>query len=671
MLRLNPSAANHAHLLLTLALLFLSLSLYEPIQLWVLLLVVCATVMRFSLYMNWQKHQLSVRTLNLMAVLCAIVLAYFGWELGLLLGMLNLLVMASSLKMMLLATRRDYFQLIGVQFFLLGAALVFNQNIAFSLLYAGLCLLLLMSLAFHINPSASWLVLSKRVATLCAQALPIAVLMLLVFPKLGPLWQMPTGKGAHTGLTDKVSPGDIAQLARSADLAFRATFEQEVPPPASRYWRALVMEEFDGYSWQIHPYRQKLMQRHWRTGSPFTPQVSGAAYQYQVIAEPTQQRWLFALDTAVSNEQHLWQNYDYTLQSKIPLQSALAYRVRSYYQSNLPPTLEQLDSRLNLQLPERANPETKKWAKQLWQANPTPQRYINAIAAYMRQQGFSYTLKPQPMPVDPIDTFLFEKKVGFCSHYASATAYLLRLNDIPARLVTGYLGGEMRGERYMSVYQYDAHAWVEWLSDDGWQRLDPTAWVAPLRAEYGLEQAVAHEQSFLADAPLSGLRGIAVFEALRGLLDDMDYFWSRWILGFDRQNQQDLLKVLLGELSPMKLALFGLGTLATVILLLALYHIRSWLLIKRDLPNWYYQKALTQLARLGIHRSKEQGPADFCAQVKAQVPPLSAQHFSALTRCYTNLCYRQLSSEQYKQQLRQMRDLLAKLKRSLGQGLLT
>ncbi|MBT1065327.1 transglutaminase-like domain-containing protein [Bowmanella sp. Y26] len=665
MLRLNPSSENRAHLLLTFVLLTLSISLYAPLQLWVLLLVTCAAVMRFSLYMNWQKHQLSVRTLNLMAVLCAIVLAYFGWELGLLLGMLNLLVMASSLKLMLLATRRDYFQLIGVQFFLLGAALVFNQNIAFSLFYAVLCLLLLMSLAFHINPSASWLILSKRVATLCLQALPIAILMLLVLPKLGPLWQMPTAKGAHTGLSDKVTPGDIAELARSADLAFRVTFEQDVPPANKRYWRALVMEEFDGRSWQVHPYRQRITDRFWRSGLPFTPQVSGANYEYQVIAEPTQQSWLFALDTAVSQDQHLWQNHDYTLQSRIPLQSALAYRVTSYYDNQLPPALPQVDGRLNLQLPEGGNPRTQAWATELWQANPTPQAYIRAIASHMRQQGFSYTLKPQPMPVDPIDTFLFEQQAGFCSHYASTVAYLLRLNGIPARLVTGYLGGEMRTDQYMSVYQYDAHAWVEWLSEDGWQRLDPTAWVAPMRIQYGLEQAVAHEQSFLADMPLSGLRGMAFFQALRGWLDDMDYLWSRWILGFDRKNQQDLLKALLGDLSPAKLALFGLGALATIAMLLALYHIKRWLLVKRDLPNWYYQKALALLAHSGIKRTKSQGPADFCAQVEEQVPPLSAQHFTALTRCYTNLCFRPLPPQQHKQQLRQMRDLLTKLKRSL------
>ena len=669
MLRLNPSSENRAHLLLTFVLFTLSISLYAPLQLWVLLLVTCAAVMRFSLYMNWQKHQLSVRTLNLMAVLCAIVLAYFGWELGLLLGMLNLLVMASSLKLMLLATRRDYFQLIGVQFFLLGAALVFNQNIAFSLFYAVLCLLLLMSLAFHINPSASWLILSKRVATLCLQALPIAILMLLVLPKLGPLWQMPTAKGAHTGLSDKITPGDIAELARSADLAFRVTFEQDVPPANQRYWRALVMEEFDGRSWQVHPYRQRITDRFWRAGLPFTPQVSGAYYEYQVIAEPTQQRWLFALDTAVSQDQHLWQNHDYTLQSRIPLQSALAYRVTSYYDNQLPPALPQVDGRLNLQLPEGGNPRTQAWATELWRDNPTPQAYIRAIASHMRQQGFSYTLKPQPMPVDSIDTFLFEQQAGFCSHYASTVAYLLRLNGIPARLVTGYLGGEMRTDQYMSVYQYDAHAWVEWLSEDGWQRLDPTAWVAPMRIQYGLEQAVAHEQSFLADMPLSGLRGMAVFQALRGWLDDMDYLWSRWILGFDRKNQQDLLKALLGDLSPAKLALFGLGALATIAMLLALYHIKRWLLVKRDLPNWYYQKALALLAHSGIKRSKSQGPADFCAQVVEQAPPSSAQHFYALTRCYTNLCFRPLPPQQHKQQLRQMRDLLTKLRRSLRQGI--
>ncbi|GAA0356250.1 DUF3488 and transglutaminase-like domain-containing protein [Bowmanella denitrificans] len=666
MLRLNPSAHNNAHLLLTLILMALSLTLFEPLQLWVLLLVLCAVIIRVSLYLNWQKHQLSIRTLNLMAILCAIVLAYFGWQLGLLLGMLNLLVMASSLKLMLLASRRDYFQLIGVQFFLLGAALVFNQNIAFSLFYALLCVLLLLSLACHINPSARWPILIKRVGKLCLQALPIAVLMLLVLPKLGPLWQMPTGKGTQTGLSDKVSPGDLAQLARTDDLAFRVTFEGNAPPMSQRYWRALVMEDFDGSNWQVHPYRRKLQERFKGANQTFSPQVSGPAHSYQIIAEPTKQRWLFALDVATSQDNHVWQSHDYTLQSRIPLQSNLAYRVRSYYQTALYEGIPNLDKRLNLQTPEQANPRTREWASQLKAQNTRAEQIIQAIAKFMQQQEFRYTLKPGRMPVDPVDRFLFEEKAGFCSHYASATAYLLRLSGVPARLVTGYLGGEMRGDRYMSVYQYDAHAWVEWLSDDGWQRLDPTAWVAPLRLQFGLEQAVEFEQSFLADAPLANLRNIEWFNNLRGLMADMDYWWSRWILGFDQQNQQDLLKALLGDLKLWKLLLFSFTLVAVIALLLAAYHIRPWLQARQNLPHGYYQKALKLLARYDIRRPYWQGPQDFSMSLATKSDKQSLQHFAILTRCFTHLNYRPLTAQQKKRLVRQMRHQLRKLKRSLA-----
>ncbi|GAB3022954.1 transglutaminase TgpA family protein [Bowmanella dokdonensis] len=666
--RLNPSAHNHAHLLLSLVLLVNAASLFEPLQLWILLLVLCAVIIRLSLFLNWQKHQLSVRTLNLLAVLSAIVLAYFGWQLGLLLGMLNLLVMASSLKLMLLASRRDYFQLISVQFFLIGTGLVFNQSIAFSMLYGLLTLLLLLSLAFHISPSSAWLQQSHRVGMLCLQALPIALLLFLVMPKLGPMWQMPTAKGTETGLSERVTPGDVAQLARSADLAFRATFDSIVPNTSQRYWRALTLEDFDGKSWQVHPYRQKLRERYRSAGLAFRPAIEGPSFDYQVIAEPTQQRWLFGLDIAISSDPQVWLSHDYQLVSRINLQSSLAYKVKSYFMAPLQEGIPELDNRLNLQVPAEGNPRTRELALQLRAEHVGDKAYLQAVKEVFTAGGFRYTLRPNPMPVDPVDQFLFEDKAGFCAHYASAAAYMLRLGGIPARMVTGYLGGEMRGDRYMSVYQYDAHAWVEWLSDQGWQRFDPTVLVSPLRLDYGLERAVAYEESFLLDTPLAGFRNIAWLNEFRLMLADMDYLWSRWVLGFSRENQQDMLKSLLGKLTPTRLALFGLALVLAIALLLGLYQLKHWLPDRSNPSAWYYKKALKLLAKQGLQRPSWQGPQDFNQEVAQRFPGKAARCFGQLTYHYMRMNYRPMSEQEQKASLSQLRRLVPQLKQALSEG---
>ncbi|MDF2179403.1 DUF3488 and transglutaminase-like domain-containing protein [Aliiglaciecola sp. CAU 1673] len=665
--RLNPSAHNKAHLLLTLVLLCLTGSLYQPLQLWILVLVLCSVAIRLSLYMNWQKHQISLRTLNLLAILSAIALAYFGWQLGLLLGMLNLLVMASSLKLMLLGSRRDYFQLVGVQFFLLGTGLVFQQNIAFSLFYAVLALMLLLSLAFHISPSTRFVTQLKRVGKLCLQALPLSLLLFLVIPKLGPLWQMPNAGSSKSGLSEKVTPGDIANLARSADLAFRATFSGAVPKEGQRYWRALVLEEFDGRSWQVHPYRSKFRERMQSSRFSFAPPVAGPTFDYQIIAQPTQQKWLYGLDIARSDAPLVYHSHDYQLISQIPLQSTFSYQVRSYYNTPLVAAYPGIDDNINLQVPKNGNPRTREWAAKLLQEHPDPKDYIAAIESYFTSNGFRYTLRPNPMPVDPVDQFLFDDRAGFCSHYASAMTYLLRLGGIPARMVTGYLGGEMRGEAYMSVHQYDAHAWVEWLSDTGWQRLDPTVLVSPMRLDFGLEQAVAYENSFLADAPfnLAALKNIAWLNQVRLLLADMDYYWSRMVLGFDRQNQQALLRSILGQLTPGRLALFGLAVVALIALLLGLYQLKQWLPHRHAPATRYYQKALTMLAAQGIERPEWQGPQDFSEVATAQLSPQAAVYFKQLSALYSSHQYRPASAQAQKQSLQKMRLLLKRLKKAL------
>jgi len=665
MARLNPSAYNNAHLLLTLVLCICSFTLVTPLETWILLIVCCATVIRFSLFMNWQKHQISLRTLNLLAILSAIVLATFGWQLGLLLGMLNLLVLASSLKLMLLASRRDYFQLVSIQFFLIGTGLVFNQNIGFSLLYGVLTIMLLLSLAFHISPANSWPGQIKRTGKLCLQALPVSIMLFLIIPKLGPMWQMPMAKGGETGLSDKVTPGDLAQLARSSDLAFRVSFDNNIPPASQRYWRALVLEDFNGKSWQTAPYREKLRQRYQRSNQRFKPPVSGPSLNYQVLSEPSEKPWLFGLDLAVTRDNKIWQGREYQLLSRFPLQSGLSYSVKSYTQSPLLPDISALDTRLNLQLPERGNPRTREWAERLRQQHKQDKAFIEAVSGYFTEQNFRYTLNPSPMPTDPVDQFLFEEQAGFCVHYAGAMTYALRLGGIPARMVTGYLGGEMRGDDYMSIYQYDAHAWVEWLSEQGWQRLDPTALVSPLRLEFGLQQAVEYEDSFLQASTLRRLQQLAWVNELRMLLADMDYFWSRWILGFNRDNQEDMLKALLGELTPMRLALAGGALILVTAILLAIYQYKHWLVPRHKTPAYYYHKSLKLLERVELERPSWMGPQDFNIRVRQTLPVDIARQFNAITHCYLQSSYQKSANAGQSALKKKMQRLLADMKKAL------
>ncbi|WJG08239.1 DUF3488 and transglutaminase-like domain-containing protein [Aliiglaciecola sp. LCG003] len=634
---MSQSLNNVAHLLITVVFIAVSFSLAEPVMGWIFVLVICAGVMRLALFLGLHKHSPSVRTLNLLALLSGIVLAYFSFQLGILLAMLNLLVMACALKLMLLKTDKDYYQLVTTCGFLLGCGFIFQQGIGFSLLYLALTLLLLLSLASNISPALSFKHTVKRVSILVAQSVPLTLLMFLVLPQLQPLWQMPSSKQHKTGLAEKVTPGDIAKLSQSAELAFRVEFDGAVPAIQQRYWRAIVMEYFDGKSWQVSPDRRAVSRQYRAYNREFKPQLEGQYFSYQIIAEPTHQRWLYGLDIAqpdgLSSDRKIWQGQDYQLVSETPLVSSYQYRLRSYPQAPLNQTIFSLDKRINLQLPEQGNPRTQLWVSDLRRQYPLDADFIQAVQHFFATQPFEYTLQPPLMQNSPVDTFLFDKQQGFCSHYASAMAYILRLGGIPARMVTGYQGGEMRQSNFLSVYQYDAHAWVEaWHSDLGWLRYDPTAIIAPNRINFGLRAAVENANELIDSAfSLNRFNTIGWLKELGLLLGDIDFLWSKWVLGFDQNKQQDLIKSIIGDLTPKKLALFGLGVVAIIALLLVLFFLPKWRHPKADEAMRYYQHALTLLGNHHMHRLESDGPNAFAKQVEAQAPRDVSRAFNKIT----------------------------------------
>ena len=641
----KPIRNQTASLLMAIVFCILSISLFEPLLFWVLLIAVCATAMRVVMYIGWYQPVPSSRTINLLGLLCCVCLVWFSFSIGLLLTMVNLLILAGALKLMLLNAPRDLFHLFCTALFVIGMGFTFHQSFVMTLFYGLLTLALLVALARYFTPSQAVSWHAKRVLTMGIQALPIAILLFLIVPKLPPLWKMPVGKSTETGLTDTVSPGDIASLTQSSELVFRATFEGPVPEPHERYWRAITLEQFDGKQWTVSPLRKQARQQYRLLNYEFSPSLSGSWWQYEVIAQPTNKHWLYGIDIAVpadhASDQMIWRGADYQILSESPLSTRRAYRLRSYPNADMSQTLESLDQRLNLQKPETpaVNPLTQEWAREIATRFSNPEDRIKAVLEYFITQGFTYTLTPPAMPDQPVDDFLFTHQQGFCSHYASAMAYTLRLMDIPARMVAGYHGGEVLQPGVLSVYQYDAHAWVEaWIGEQGWVRFDPTAVIAPQRIQFGIQQAV-EEEAFLANNQLARLKQLPFLADLQMLYSLMDYQWSRWVLGFDAQRQQNLLALLLGKVTGKSITYLVLAIFGVIGLLLALYFIPHWRKQQMEPVVLWYQKAVTAVAGYtGIQR-ENLGPQAYHDKVFAHLPPASSAQFCSLSEQYIRLQY--------------------------------
>ena len=488
-----------------------------------------------------------------------------------------------------------------------------------ALLATGVALAVLRTPAGATEP---WRPHLRTTVRLILQGVPIAALLFVLFPRLaGPLWGSPLESGARTGLSESMSPGSISDLSLSDDVAFRVEFSSAPPPPSQRYWRGPVFSRFDGATWRP---LYKL-----RSGQ-YVPSA-GRPADYTVTMEPHGKLWLFALEhptgppratnpdapAGAPTEALAVVTYDQQLLAKAPIAQAVRYTVRSATVGTFAAVTN--DASDNLQLP-RGNPRTIEFARDLRERSASDRAYIAAVLDWFRTESFVYTLSPDILDRDPVDGFLFDTHRGFCEHFAGAFALLMRAAGIPSRVVTGYQGGEMNptGE-YMIVRQSDAHAWAEALLDGKWQRVDPTAAVAPSRIERGIGAALpaGERVPYLARVEMTWLK------SLRLHWDSVNYHWQRGFVGFNLERQRDLLREIgLKGAPPWRLvAVLAGAAFVWGIAVLGFSRLRP---SRVDAEVALWRAACRRLARAGLERRPDEGPLAYADRAAARWPAVAA-----------------------------------------------
>lgn len=562
------------------------------------------------------------------------------WSRGSLVGLdagVALLVTAFVLKLAEARSRRDALVLIYLGFFTLVASFLFDDGIvqaAYSLLP------LLALLAALVALQGGDILAQKRrslktAALLVAQAIPLTLLLFVFFPRLDPLWMLPSPKDKGvTGLSTQMSPGDIAELSQSAELVFRARFDQQIPPKSQLYWRALSMSFFDGRSWHVQRQMDDLAEPQWRK--------QGEQASYSVVMEPSQQPWLFSLAVSEALQPDVRMMSDFRLQRMRPGNRSYLYEANYWPQALMQPGLNQSELRRYLQLPERGNRQARQWAQSLRAEYPDDQQLVAALLRHFNQEPFFYSLKPPLLGANSVDEFLFTTRTGFCEHYSSSMVYVLRAAGIPARVVAGYQGGEIhQAGNYVQVRQYDAHSWVEyWQPGRGWNMVDPTFQVAPNRIELGLQEALRATDEALDMGLLSPLnyRHIGWLNSLRLSWDELNYGWQVYVLGYQGQSQSDLLRNLLGTQNWKHIGLGLLAALALVFAMLALWLFKPW---RNSLSH--SQRLLRQLDRLLVKRQLQRAPGEglrnLQQRVATQLQPEQNQALVAFIELYERQQY--------------------------------
>ena len=531
----------------------------------------------------------------------------------------TLIVVLLSLKTLEMRARRDAFVVFFLAFFTLLTHFFYSQSL---LTAAGILIALLGLLTALVNAHMPVgrppLAQSARIAAgMALMGAPVMLVLFLLFPRFAPLWGIPSdGMTGRSGLSNTMRVGEMASLVLNEDVALRIRFEGDPPAQRDLYFRGPVLSDFDGLEWR--PLRSAFPET---MALQADLRVAGDPVAYEVTMEPNNRSWLLVLDSA-SEAPRMFGHRPYLTpelqwRTDRPLNDIVRYKAQSYTQFQHGPETPALALQDLVDLPGGFNPRTLTWAQELRRTHGAGHAAAPAIVAavmdHLRTGGYSYTLEPGVYGRHTADEFWFDRREGFCEHIASSFVILMRALDIPARIVTGYQGGERNPvDGFWTVRQSDAHAWTEvWLQGQGWVRVDPTSAVSPGRV--GSFERLQAPAGFFSGA----LRNLnpTLAAQVRAAWEAVNNRWNQWVLNFTQGRQLDLLKSLGFETPSWRdLAYVLIGVVVAVSLAGA-----GWSLWERQQHDpWLrlLQKGRSRLRTLGIPAASHQAPRALAEQVR-------------------------------------------------------
>ena len=629
---------------LTAALVFTVPPMFGSLALWVPVLFLAVLAAKF--WMEPRDYRLRSPLWKLLlgaAVLAAVFVTYGSVE-GIEPGV-SIVVILMSLKILEAHTAREFQVMVNIGFVLCLCGFFLSQDFAIALCVLMAFILLIAALIeFHRGPGAqsTWMPL-HRAAKLIVLAVPLIVLLFLLFPRADIGFRLRLANSrAGSGFSGELAPGSVSSLVNSSEVAFRAEFPNgHIPRSDNLYWRGAVLREGRGFEWRSAAVPAAIPR------SSRKPPTTAPVRQV-ITLEPNNNHWMFALDWPADSPPGSILAAGNCLWSWQTIRSPKKYEVISFPEiANK--QLSVRERRILLETPPGIGPAVRQLAQSWTEGSPAPAQVVRRGLEFFGKGGFRYSLSPGQYGERDLEEFLFNRRLGFCEHYAASFATLMRLAGIPARVVVGYLGGEYNElGNFFLVRQSDAHAWCEvWLPEQGWKRIDPTSVVAPDRISLGFNGFMERRGTAAGTAESAGLvRNLArshIFHTMRLAWQAVNYAWDTRVLSFDDSAQvamfNSLPKLLLLGLTDHPLT-FTVIALAAICLLGALW--LAWVRFRdrqdHDRIKILYAKFCHKLARLGASREPAEGPHDFAARA-ARLLPDRSDKIQEIAEIYVALKY--------------------------------
>lgn len=546
-----------------------------------------------------------------------------------------LLIILASLKLLESTRYRDAMLMIFTTYFLLMAHLLDSQSLP-STLFMACDIMLITALMFQLNKrDRRGSIRSFRPAIrLLSLALPVWIFLFIAFPRFSTAWRPSPTPPPGTGFSDDINPGDVAKLTESSEVAFRASFKNtKLPSQENMYWRGAVLPTVS----------QGL---HWSRAGVAVPKetiVRGGArsplVRQEIVLEPGHRKWLFALDVPrrleldISQKNVIQSLPGFTFQSAQESEGRILYEALSMEEAQQQ-ELGDEERALYLLVPPDVGPDVVELARRLRsETDNSLGRKVHRVLDYFVAEGFRYTKSPGPSRTGSLAEFLFSKRRGFCEHYAAAFATLVRLMDVPSRVVVGFLGGSLNTYGgYVMVRNLDAHAWTEVWSDEQkrWLRVDPTSRIQPLRSHLGGDFNLIELEQYsgmTSEMIQAKMRGSSLWRLRSSVAEAWDattMSWANFLMQYDFDYQQNIFGHL-GLTKANRVIFFiwiSVGVIIFIVILQFFLRRRS---DREDPLLANYHRFCNRLAKVGLVRRPNEGPLQFISRAKRFRPALASE----------------------------------------------